>query len=296
MNIIITGSTGFVGTNLSQYFEDNHYKVHRLSLRGDWSSLPDAHGLIHLAGRAHDTGSTCEAEEYYRINTHLTVRLFDDFLSSDIRDFFYFSSVKAAADSVEGELDEEYTPNPKTPYGQSKLMAEEYILSKPLPDNKRVYIIRPCMIHGPGNQGNLNLLYKVVEKGIPWPLAAFENKRSFLSIDNLNFLIDRMIHTDIPSGIYNFADDGYLSTNDLVQTIGKTIGKKALLLKIPTSMVSFAATIGDKLGLPLTTERLKKLTENYIVSNRKIKETLAVSDLPYSIEESLEKTIKSFQK
>src|SRR5690606_40901886 len=64
-----------------------------------------------------------------------------------------------------------------------KLMAEEYILSKPLPDNKRVYIIRPCMIHGPGNQGNLNLLYKVVEKGIPWPLAAFENKRSFLSID-----------------------------------------------------------------------------------------------------------------
>src|SRR5690606_33150615 len=178
-----TGSTGFVGTNLSQYFEDNHYKVHRLSLRGHWSSLPDARGLIHLAGIAHDTGSTCESEEYYRINTHLTVRLFDDFLSSDIRDFFYFSSVKAAADSVEGELDEEYTPKPKTPYGQSKLMAEEYILSKPLPDNKRVYIIRPCMIHGPGNQGNLNLLYKVVEKGIPWPLAAFENKRSFLSID-----------------------------------------------------------------------------------------------------------------
>ena len=68
---------------------------------------------------------------------------------------------------------------PSNYFGQSKLLAEEYILSKEIPNDKHVYILRPCMIHGPGNKGNLNLLYKIVSKNIPWPLGAFENKRSF---------------------------------------------------------------------------------------------------------------------
>src|SRR5690606_27975560 len=109
---------------------------------------------------------------------------------------------------------------PLTPYGKSKLEAELYLLAQKLPERKRLFIIRPCMIHGPGNKGNLNLLYKVVEKGIPWPLAAFHNERSFLSIDNLSFLIEKMLmHTDLASGVYNFADDDALSTNSLVKLI-----------------------------------------------------------------------------
>jgi nucleoside-diphosphate-sugar epimerase len=89
---------------------------------------------------------------------------------------------------VEGVLTEEVEPKPLTHYGKSKLMAEEYILSQPLSVGKSYYILRPCMIHGPGNKGNLNLLYQIVQKGIPYPLAAFENKRSFLSIENLCFI------------------------------------------------------------------------------------------------------------
>src|SRR5690606_9961467 len=105
----------------------------------------------------------------------------------------YFSSVKAVADTVEGVLQEDVVGKPLTPYGKSKLEAEQYLLSQVLPEGKRAFIIRPCMIHGPGNKGNLNLLYKVVEKDVPWPLAAFRNQRSFLSIDNLCFLLERMI-------------------------------------------------------------------------------------------------------
>lgn len=59
--------------------------------------------------------------------------------------------------------------------------------------DKRVYILRPCMIHGPGNKGNLNLLYNVVRKGIPWPLGDFENKRSFTSIDNLCYVVEGLL-------------------------------------------------------------------------------------------------------
>lgn len=295
--LIITGAGGFVGKNLSDFLRDKKYLVEKLSLRrSDWSISHDANALIHLAGKAHDTANTSADEEYYKVNTGLTKKLFDEFLNSNIRDFIYFSSVKATADTLNEILKEDYTSNPQTPYGKSKLLAEQYILSKKLPNDKRLFIVRPCMIHGPGNKGNLNLLYKVVEKGIPWPLASFENKRSFLSIDNLNFLINEiLLNKNIPSGIYNFADDESISTNDLIEIIGKASGKKSKLWKISAEVISSMAKVGDKIKLPLNSERLKKLTESYEVSNEKIKKSLNIEHLPVSTKEGLFKTIKSFK-
>ena len=296
MKITITGATGFVGQNLSEYLEEKGNIIDKLSLRKPHFSLQkDADAVIHLAGKAHDTANTSADDEYFKVNTDLTIKLFEDFLNSDIGDFIYFSSVKATADTIEGILDENHPSDPKTPYGKSKLEAENYLLSKQLRENKRLFIIRPCMIHGPGNKGNLNLLYKVVEKGIPWPLADFENLRSFLSIDNLNFLIERIVsEKSIKSGIYNFSDDQALSTNDLVKIIANTSGKKERLLKIPKNLISFVAKTGDRLKLPLNSERLKKLTENYIVSNQKIKTALNIDSLPITAEEGMKKTIESF--
>ena len=296
MKIIITGAAGFVGSNLSKYLEDKGNVVGKLSLRNpDWILNKNADVIIHLAGKAHDTANTSADDEYFKVNRDLTIRLFEEFLNSEIRDFIYFSSVKATADTIEGILDENHPSDPKTPYGKSKLEAENYLLAQELPENKRLFIIRPCMIHGPGNKGNLNLLYKVVEKGIPWPLADFDNQRSFLSIDNLNFLIERIISDqNMTSGIYNFSDDKALSTNDLVKIIANTSGKTERLLKIPKHLISFIAKTGDYLKLPLNSERLKKLTENYIVSNQKIKTALNIDSLPISAEEGMKKTIESF--
>ena len=75
------------------------------------------------------------------------------------------------------------------------------------------------MIHGPGNKGNLNLLYGVVKKGIPWPLGAFENRRSFTSVGNLCYVIDGLLTKSVPSGIYHMGDDEALSTNELIAVI-----------------------------------------------------------------------------
>ena len=192
-------------------------------------------------------------------------------------------------------MDENNRSTPATPYGKSKLRAENYILSQNIPQNKRVFIIRPCMIHGPGNQGNLNLLYKIVQKGIPWPLASFENKRSFLSIDNLNFLIAEMIeNTSVPSGIYNFADDHPVSTNALIRLIAASETKKPRMIGVSKKIILRFAKIGDYLRLPLNSERLKKLTENYVVSNQKVKNALKIKNLPLSAEKGLVNTFKSF--
>ncbi|MNK31560.1 GDP-6-deoxy-D-mannose reductase [compost metagenome] len=297
MKITITGSTGFVGQNLSNYLQTQNHDVQGLSLRNSWVLDLNSDAIIHLAGKAHDTANTSVEEDYFKINRDLTIQLFNEFLKSDVNDFFYFSSVKATADTIDVTLDENHQSNPKTAYGRSKLEAENYLLSKKLPDNKRLFIIRPCMIHGPGNKGNLNLLYKVVEKGLPWPLASFENQRSFLSIDNLNFMIEQILQNkNVVSGIYNFADDKSLSTNDLVSLIARTIGKKAGLWNINSKLISRVAKVGDAIKLPLNSERLKKLTESYKVSNHKVKMALGIAKLPVTAEQGLEKTIKSFKK
>ena len=295
--IIITGASGFVGNNLAHFLTQEGYEVVKTSLRGDlWKIEKDAEALIHLAGKAHDTANTSADEDYFIINRDLTIRIFNEFLKSEIKDFIYFSSVKATADTIDGVLSEDHSSDPKTPYGKSKREAELFLLSQTLPAGKRLFIIRPCMIHGPGNKGNLNLLYKVVEKGIPWPLADFENNRSFLSIDNLNFLIERIISDqNMASGIYNFSDDKALSTNELVKIIANTSGKTERLLEIPKYLISIVAKTGDYLKLPLNSERLKKLTENYVVSNQKIKTALNIDSLPVSAEEGMRKTIESFK-
>ncbi|ATP57951.1 nucleoside-diphosphate-sugar epimerase [Pedobacter ginsengisoli] len=311
-NILISGIKGFVGSNLSSYLKNNKYVVSGLGRRQLDQNLKDYSeftwddlslikekefcAIIHLAGKAHDLKKTANDDEYFKVNTDLTKLLFDLFLQSEIKDFIYFSSVKAVADKVDGILKEDVIPSPYTPYGQSKLQAESYLLSKSLPAEKRLFIIRPCMIHGPGNKGNLNLLYKVVKKGIPYPLAGFENQRSFLSIHNLNFIIEKVIsNQDIAGGIYNVADDEALSTNDVIKIIADADGKEARLWKINSGIIKTFASIGDKLGLPLNSERLKKLTESYVVSNDKIKHALKIENLPTSSREGLLTTIKSFR-
>ena len=109
-------------------------------------------------------------------------------------------------------------------------------------------------------------------------------------------MIEKLLKKNINSGIYNIADDSSLSTKELVKLIGNEIGKPAIILNIPKGIIAFLAKIGDLISLPLNTERIDKLTENYEVSNQKIKDSLSIKELPISTEEGLRKTINSFNK
>ena len=288
--IFITGSSGFVGTNLISKF--SHYYFIRYK-KNDTIEIKQEI-VLHLAGKAHDLRQITNESDYYNINTELTKKVFDVFLDSNAKVFITISSVKAVADVLNSIINEDDNPNPITHYGKSKLLAEKYILSKSIPNGKRVYILRPCMIHGPGNKGNLNLLYKLVATGLPWPLGSFDNQRSFCSIDNLCFIINELIENDnIPSGVYNIADDEPLSTNMIINLISNSLNKKIKIWKIPKFLIKTISNFGDVFNLPLNTERLNKLTESYIVSNSKIK--LAINKtLPLSSKDGMIKTLNSF--
>ena len=335
MRILITGIHGFVGSNLVSALKSHHtiYGLDIVSPQKEgvsktfgWNelgSIPPIEIIIHLAGKAHDTKKQTDAQSYFNINTGLTQKIFDWFQASDAKRFIFFSSVKAAADSTEGKiLTEEIVPCPKGPYGESKLAAENYILTKwrkgeeekgrkgdeetgrrgeeeslseQEDGDKKVYILRPCMIHGPGNKGNLNLLYKLVQKGLPWPLGSFENKRSFTSIDNLTYLLSQLIDKNIESGIYQVADDEALSTNELIELIAHSRNKKANIWRIPVNPIKIIARLGDIFHLPLNSDRLRKLTESYLVSNQKIKNAINIKQMPYSSVSGFEKTFESFK-
>ena len=317
MRILITGVHGFVGSNLADYLSRSggDWTVYGLDIVAperagvvrtfSWEDLaadriPEVDAIVHLAGKAHDTKNRADAQTYFKINTGLTQQVYDYFCARPrIRTFIFFSTAKAAADRVEGVLTEDVVPAPVGPYGESKIRAEEYIRRSPLwsgaEPERRAYILRPCMIHGPGNKGNLNLLYGVVSKGLPWPLGAFENRRTLTSAENACFAVRGLLPGNAPTGIYNLGDDEALSTNELIAEMCGVLGRKARIWRLPKGLMRFAARLGGMLHLPLNPERLRKLTEDYVSSNGKLKAALGVERMPVDAREGLRRTIESFK-
>ena len=289
MKILITGAFGFVGTNLCRYLvgkghecvaldipkakrDDVPYKAFHTwnELDGiDWAGI-DA--VVHLAGKAHDLKNVSDPQSYFDINVGLTEKIFNA-ANGKVPRFIYFSSSKAA--------------DADTPYGKSKLAAEQFL-------NGRAIVLRPAMIHGPGNKGNLNLLWGIARRGFPWPLAAFENNRSFTSIGNICAVVEELCKGTVPKGIYPMCDDESVSTNRLIDLIAESRGKRAKLWRLPKGLMRFGAKVGDVLHLPLNTERLGKLTEDSVVDNSKIKAALGWDRMPIRAEDGLRNTLKSF--
>lgn len=288
MKILITGAYGFVGTNLCHYLVGKGHECIALDIpkakRDDvpysefhsWDDLDNIDflkidAIVHLAGKAHDLKNVSNPQSYFDINVGLTERIFNA-SSGKVPRFVYFSSSKAA--------------DADTPYGKSKLAAEQFL-------NGRAIVLRPAMIHGPGNKGNLNLLWGIARRGFPWPLAAFENKRSFTSIGNICAAVETLCdHGE--NGIYPIADDEMLSTNRLIELMAEACGRKARLWRLPKGLMRFAARMGDILHLPLNTERLGKLTEDSFVDNAALKKHLGWSQMPVKAEDGMRETLKSF--
>ncbi|MGC4023576.1 MAG: NAD-dependent epimerase/dehydratase family protein [Cyclobacteriaceae bacterium] len=297
--ILITGVSGFVGTNLVSYLRGKpeyelfgHSRLNEVSnvklvAKTDASTIDEnkIETVIHLAGIAHDLGGKFKAEDYYRVNFEGTKNVVDEFLKSNATKFIFVSSIKATVDTSSVPAEEMMQPSPVTDYGKSKRMAEEYILSKSWGE-KKFYILRPAMIHGPGNKGNLNLLYKFVRSGLPFPFGAFHNQRSFHSIENFSYAIESLLNKNIDSGIYHLADDGFLSTTELYRIIAEGLNKKSRVWNLPKGIIELAATITGKKSM------VNKLTEDMMVSNEKIKKEIGA--MPLSMKEGLIKTIRSF--
>ena len=284
MKFLITGAYGFVGTNLCKYLAEKGHECLALDIPAakrdgvpyasfytwdELDKLPVVDAVVHLAGKAHDLKKVASEQSYFDINVGLTEKIF---AAAKTTRFIYFSSSKADANG--------------NAYGRSKLAAEQFL-------NGRAIVLRPAMIHGPGNKGNLNLLWGIARRGLPWPLAAFENKRSFTSIANICAAVEALCERG-ENGIYPIADDEMISTNRLIELIAETCGKRAKLWRVPKGVMRMVAKLGDVLHLPLNTERIVKLTEDSFVNNSHLKSQLGWKLMPIRAEEGLRRTLRSF--
>ncbi len=286
MKILISGAYGFVGTNLSRFLSERGHVCLALDVaKGDapyaafytWDQLEDIDwssidAVVHLAGKAHDTKNVTKPQVYFDINVGLTQRLFNA-CGGKVGTFIFFSSIKA----VDGD----------TPYAQSKREAEKWL-------NGRSVVLEPAMIHGPGNKGNLNLLYSVVKHGFPWPLASFENQRSFTSIGNVCAVVEQLCWGKVANGIYPLCDDESVSTNRLIELIAESLGRRARLWHVPRNLIKMAAKVGDWTHLPLNNERLGKLTETALVDNSKLKVALGWEKMPIRAEDGFRYSLRAF--
>jgi len=307
--VLITGISGFVGRHLTNYFTGKEeFEIVGLDLEQaitsvpvkcySWKDISNVNHIdvvIHLAGIAHDLGNKFTNADYYRVNTKLTEEIYTWFLSSGASQFIYFSTVKAVRNYSDSPLVEDVLPEKVGVYGTSKKLAEDFLLEHIPPPGHSMIIFRPCMIHGPQPKGNLVSLYRYISRGLPYPFGKISNQRSYLSMENLCYLLERTLVSEIPSGIYHLADDTPLSTQRIIELIGEASLKKPIFINLPSKVIDWLAGFGSAFNLPFNRKVLKKLTGNFIVSNQKIKGVLNLNTLPVSPEEGMKKALDSLQ-
>lgn len=291
--ILITGATGFVGSYMLEQLAETNHSVSAISHSANningieqvfaWQEIENIEGpfdcVLHFAGLAHDTKNELVEQAYFDVNVGLTEKLLSQLDKWQTKKFVYLSSIKAMVDSfAEETINENYSCQPTHVYGKSKLAAEKVINDASIKANK--YILRPVLIYGPGQKGNLQMLENLADWHIPSPLKKWQNKRSLLYIGNLWECINTIIEKPIDAGTYLIADDNAISTHQLIQFIA--IGKKKgmLQLPIPKGLINWVYKISPNKIKQL----LDKLLGSLSVDNSKLKKALHWNNMPYTTE------------
>lgn len=296
-SILLFGASGFLGENLLKSIPS----MQTISIRdiGWENKIPNCSVMINLIGKAHDHGMIAKEQDFYEANYEAVMDIYSVFIKSNACLLIHISSI-AAVEELESKeaLNELHECNPISWYGKSKRAAEEFLLGQEVIKNKKIIILRPCMVHGEGDKGNLTLLYKLISLKIPYPLSSFSNNRSFISIDNFIFYMKEIIQKSniLENGIYHISDNETISTSRIIEIIKEVLQKNIPDISVPKFIIRQLARIGDFTPFPLNTNRLKKMTSDLVVSNQKINTALNIRKLPFTAEEGLTKTIKSFQK
>lgn len=293
--IIILGASGFVGSNLLKELNN----CTGVSLRNsNWKKeLVDSKIIINLVGKAHDHDGRATKEDYKYANVEIAKQVYSAFVDSSAEILIHISSL-AAVEEYEARIPlmENDPCSPQSWYGKTKREAESWLLNQKPNGEKKVFVLRPPMIHGPGDKGNLRVLFNFFSKGLPYPLGAFKNQRSFICIDNFIYFIEEIIekYNTLKPGLYHLADDEAISTHDIVEVINEVTGKKILILSLPKFLIKGISKVGDFIPLPLNSIKLRKMTSTLLVSNKKLKSELNIDSLRVKAKEGVRKTIKSF--
>ena len=303
MNIVLTGASGFLGSQLAKELHsksgvdlttvvrrsvETHashvVEVSGLDASTNWSSvLTNQQVVIHAAARAHIMKDEVadSLEEYRRINVDGTLNLARHAAAAGVKRFIFVSSIGVNGNVNTYPFTEDDTPNATELYAQSKWEAEQGLWEVQHDTGMELVIIRPPLVYGPNAPGNFGNLMRWIEWGFPLPLGSIHNQRSFVALDNLVDLIITCI--DHPAAVNQvfLAGDGHdLSTTELLRGVAKAAGKPSRLIPIPSSILLFAATL---LGKKAVAQRLLGSLQVDISKARELLDW----EPPISVEEGL---------
>lgn len=271
MQVLVTGANGFVGRSLCLALPDDGHKVlaavrslaniagsvdeiliTSIGKTTDWSSaLQDVDVVVHLAARVHVMNEVAAnaLAEFRKVNVECTLNLATQAAKAGIKRFIFVSSIKVNGEHTLANclFTENDAANPQDPYGISKQEAEQGLLFIAQQAGMEVVIIRPPLVYGAGVKANFASMMRVVKRGIPLPLGAIHNKRSFVYVGNLVSLIVRCIdHPAAANQVFLVSDGCDLSTTELLQKCAVALDVKARLLLVPQKLLAFSLALLGK--------------------------------------------------
>ena len=312
MNILITGSNGFLGQYLTQFLAEKGYSIlaqtrktqtfthsnisninFDLNDNLDSINLSQVDVIIHCAGRAHVMNETAASplEAYRQTNVQGTLNLAKKAVQSGVKRFIYLSSIKVNGEQT---MDKPFKPddlvNTNDPYGLSKYEAEQALFKLSKQTGLEVVIIRPVLIYGPNVKANFKSMIGLAKKKLPLPIGCLDNKRSMVSIYNLADLIHTcMTHPNANGEVFIASDQDDISVKQLFEKLAYHQNNKLLMLPVPKILISFLASLVGKKAVA------SRLCSELVVDSSKNTQLLGWK-APYSIDSSIQKMFNTLHK
>lgn len=313
MLMLVVGANGFIGRALSLELAERGYDV-RCAVRDvsgqaglpgklvgvgeidshtNWeAALAGVDTIIHLAARVHvmreTTGDPLTA--FRIVNVAGTERLAQVAAEKGVRRIVYVSSIGVNGYSTDSTpFTETSITAPYSPYTVSKYEAENALLNIATQTGLEAVIIRPPLVYGPNNPGNIMRLLKLVQYGLPLPLASVTNRRSMVYLQNLvDALIVSCVHPKAAGHTYLISDDHSVSTAQLVRDIARLMGRRAQLWPFPPALLRMAGKVTGK------SEDVERLIGSLVIDSTKIHEELEWT-APFAYEQGLAETVHWFR-
>ncbi len=314
MNILVTGSTGFIGRSLCEKLTEKNLKAWGTVLAGEsveslpanvevvpiepigpetkwYEALEGIDTVVHLAARVHvmDEKDDDPLKAYRHANVYGTEHLAREAANHGIKRFVFLSSVKVLGEETEVPYCENAPPQPMDPYGISKHEAEDALWKVAAETDLEVVIIRPPLVYGAGVKANFLNLLKLVHLGIPMPLGAVNNCRSLIYRSNL---IDAIVicinHPKAVGQTFLVSDNEDVSTPELIRRVASAMGCPARLFPVPVSVMRFAGKLTGK------TAAMDRLLGSLVVDSGKIRRELGWNP-PFTMAEGLKETAEWYK-
>lgn len=314
MKVLLTGATGFVGRGvLARLRQEDDVQV-RVSQRGIAAQWPDGvevaqiDGLsvaqswaqalcgvdvvIHCAGRVHvmDERAADPLAEFRSVNVEATRHLAQEAAAAGVKRFVFVSSIKVNGEETAPGLPftADAAPQPQDPYGQSKLEAEQALFAVAAQTGLEVVVVRPPLVYGPGVKANFASLMRALQRRLPLPFGAIDNRRSLVARDNLvDLLLLCAQHPAAAGQVFLVSDGEDLSTAQLCRGLSKALGVCPRLLPVPSGLLHL---LGLLTGRSQQVQRLLGSLQVDISATRRQLGWIP----PVSVEQALREAAKEF--